>query len=169
MTIWRAIRTGKAHDCHLGRFTRHLRPNVLQETIFCRKLILRQKEKRMKTLRLLILSTIFCLMAFVLGCGQSPQQTQAADTVKTTSQLDTILKRGTIKVGFDTFKPWAMKDKTAISSALKSKSPASWPRTSASKWNSFRPNGPASFRPCSPANSTSSSAAWASHHSAISR
>jgi len=65
----------------------------------------------MKTLRLLILSTIFCLMAFVLGCGQSPQRTQAADTVKTTSQLDTILKRGTIKVGFDTFKPWAMKDK----------------------------------------------------------
>ncbi|WP_319466691.1 transporter substrate-binding domain-containing protein [uncultured Pseudodesulfovibrio sp.] len=65
----------------------------------------------MKTQRLLILSTIFCLMAFILGCGQSPQQTQAADTVKTTSQLDTILKRGTIKVGFDTFKPWAMKDK----------------------------------------------------------
>lgn len=28
------------------------------------------------------------------------------------SSLETILKRGTIKVGFDTFKPWAMKDKT---------------------------------------------------------
>ncbi|MDC0336575.1 transporter substrate-binding domain-containing protein, partial [Pseudodesulfovibrio sp.] len=72
----------------------------------------------MKTLRMTALLTLFCLTAFILGCGQAPQQAEStpATTAQTepatqTSQLETILKRGTIKVGFDTFKPWAMKDK----------------------------------------------------------
>ena len=65
----------------------------------------------MKTLRLAALLTIFCLFAFTLGCSQAPQQTDSKNTAAKTSQLDIILKRGTIKVGFDTFKPWAMKDK----------------------------------------------------------
>lgn len=65
----------------------------------------------MKTLRLITLFTIFCLFAFVLGCSQAPQQTDSKTPEAQTSQLDTILKRGTIKVGFDTFKPWAMKAK----------------------------------------------------------
>ena len=65
----------------------------------------------MKILRLTALLTIFCLLAFALGCGQAPQQTDSDSAAGKTSQLDIILKRGTIKVGFDTFKPWAMKDK----------------------------------------------------------
>lgn len=58
----------------------------------------------MKILRTATLFTLFCLMAFIATLSQSAA---AAD-----SQLDTILKRGVIKVGFDTFKPWAMKDKS---------------------------------------------------------
>lgn len=57
----------------------------------------------MKIFRSATLITLFCLTAFIIGLSQP---VAAAD-----SQLDTILKRGTIKVGFDTFKPWAMKDK----------------------------------------------------------
>lgn len=66
----------------------------------------------MKTLRLFTLLTIFCLTA-LLGCGQAPQQEAPKQTAPSVqkSQLETILQRGTIKVGFDTFKPWAMKDK----------------------------------------------------------
>lgn len=64
----------------------------------------------MKTVRIAALLTIFCLTA-LLGCGQAPQQAESKEAAPQTSQLETILKRGTIKVGFDTFKPWAMKDK----------------------------------------------------------
>ncbi len=65
----------------------------------------------MKSLRLICLITIFSLTAFILGCGQAPQQSKQDAAAIPTSQLEEILKRGTIKVGFDTFKPWAMKDK----------------------------------------------------------
>lgn len=58
----------------------------------------------MKEFRFSALLILFCLSVFILGAGQ-------AATAAQSSQLDTILKRGTIKVGFDTFKPWAMKDK----------------------------------------------------------
>jgi polar amino acid transport system substrate-binding protein len=70
-------------------------------------------ENRMKILRFTTLLTIFCLLAFALGCGQAPQKEDSKSSTSPAkiSQLDTILKRGTIKVGFDTFKPWAMKDK----------------------------------------------------------
>ena len=74
----------------------------------------------MKHLRTFIITTLFCLALLATGCGPAPQQkteqkgdAPAAAPAETadTSQLETILKRGTIKVGFDTFKPWAMKDK----------------------------------------------------------
>jgi len=65
----------------------------------------------MKALRLIALLTIFSLLAFALGCGQAPQRAESKPAETKVSQLDTILQRGTIKVGFDTFKPWAMKDK----------------------------------------------------------
>ena len=72
----------------------------------------------MKLLRPFIATTIFCLALLATGCGPTPQQksegesaTAATAETADTSQLETILKRGTIKVGFDTFKPWAMKDK----------------------------------------------------------
>lgn len=66
----------------------------------------------MKIVRLTVLLTLLCIVALA-GCGQAPQATEKKSEAATTqtSQLETILQRGTIKVGFDTFKPWAMKDK----------------------------------------------------------
>lgn len=69
----------------------------------------------MKTIRLTAILTLFCLTLFIVGCNQGPQQPASKNAQEASgpaeSQLDTILKRGTIKVGFDTFKPWAMKNK----------------------------------------------------------
>ncbi|WP_338666729.1 transporter substrate-binding domain-containing protein [Pseudodesulfovibrio methanolicus] len=73
----------------------------------------------MKRLRILAITTLFILLASAFGCSQEPIQQKTdknapaatAATPESGSQLDVILKRGTIRVGFDTFKPWAMKDK----------------------------------------------------------
>jgi len=67
----------------------------------------------MKTHRFTTILSIVLLFAFMFGCSQQPSQ-QKTDTSAQSqvSQLDTILKRGVLKVGFDTFKPWAMKDKS---------------------------------------------------------
>jgi polar amino acid transport system substrate-binding protein len=67
----------------------------------------------MNFLRTIATATLFCLLALSMaGCGQAPQQQAKAETPKAeVSQLETILQRGVIKIGFDTFKPWAMKDK----------------------------------------------------------
>ncbi|MDD3310887.1 transporter substrate-binding domain-containing protein [Pseudodesulfovibrio sp.] len=68
----------------------------------------------MKTLRIIAALAILTLALVPAGCGPTPKKDEtktAATGAGATSQLETILKRGTIKVGFDTFKPWAMKDK----------------------------------------------------------
>jgi polar amino acid transport system substrate-binding protein len=67
----------------------------------------------MSILRTFVLATLFLLAATALGCSQQPAGQTAAKSAASApvSQLDTILQRGVIKVGFDTFKPWAMKDK----------------------------------------------------------
>jgi len=65
----------------------------------------------MKSLRLTALLTICSLLIFAPGCSQAPNQADSKPAAAQTSQLEIILQRGTIKVGFDTFKPWAMKDK----------------------------------------------------------
>ena len=70
----------------------------------------------MRIFRYTLLLTLICLTILLVGCGQAPEKTEAKATATVqntpqTSQLETILQRGTIKVGFDTFKPWAMKDK----------------------------------------------------------
>ncbi|AMK11907.1 transporter substrate-binding domain-containing protein [Pseudodesulfovibrio indicus] len=67
----------------------------------------------MSILRTFVLATLFLLAAAALGCSQQPASQTAAKSAASApvSQLDTILQRGVIKVGFDTFKPWAMKDK----------------------------------------------------------
>ncbi|BDQ32552.1 transporter substrate-binding domain-containing protein [Pseudodesulfovibrio portus] len=67
----------------------------------------------MKPIRIFVAVTLFCLLVLPMtGCSQAPQETQKAEAADTkVSQLETILQRGVIKVGFDTFKPWAMKDK----------------------------------------------------------
>ena len=61
----------------------------------------------MKLLNFKPLFAFFIMAAMIMTVGAS--NAQAGDHE---SQLEVILKRGTIKVGFDTFKPWAMKDKT---------------------------------------------------------
>ncbi len=58
----------------------------------------------MKINRLVAIILFFSLSIFLLGINRTATAAQG-------DQLETILKRGTIKVGFDTFKPWAMKDK----------------------------------------------------------
>lgn len=67
----------------------------------------------MKSNRLTFLLVLFSLAFLLIGCGPAPQNndTNTPAAQEKVSQLETILKRGTIKVGFDTFKPWAMKDK----------------------------------------------------------
>lgn len=55
---------------------------------------------------------LLTLVLLASGCGQPPQEQSAIPkTPDQTGQLESILKRGAIRVGFDTFKPWAMKDK----------------------------------------------------------
>nr|WP_321257139.1 transporter substrate-binding domain-containing protein [uncultured Pseudodesulfovibrio sp.] len=67
----------------------------------------------MKTHRFTTILSIVLLFAFMFGCSQQPSQQKTDTSVQSqVSQLDTILKRGVLKVGFDTFKPWAMKDKS---------------------------------------------------------
>jgi len=67
----------------------------------------------MKYVRSTLLLTLFSLAFLLVGCSQSPQQNNSkVDSQAQVSQLETILQRGTVKVGFDTFKPWAMKDKS---------------------------------------------------------
>lgn len=67
----------------------------------------------MKTTRFTTILSIVLLFAFMFGCSQQPSQPKADTSPQPqVSQLDTILKRGVLKVGFDTFKPWAMKDKS---------------------------------------------------------
>ena len=61
----------------------------------------------MKILKRTTLIAFFLLTAMTMALAVPDAKASDHD-----SQLDTILKRGTIKVGFDTFKPWAMKDKS---------------------------------------------------------
>jgi len=65
----------------------------------------------MKIFRQAAAAALLCLALLALGCGQPPQSSTPAQPDAGTSQLEEILKRGTIRVGFDTFKPWAMKDR----------------------------------------------------------
>lgn len=69
----------------------------------------------------IVLFSVVVLAAFFLvagctgekGTGQTAEgETQAAPAEEEESLLDTIVKRGTIRVGMSTFVPWAMKDKT---------------------------------------------------------
>ncbi|TVQ99721.1 MAG: amino acid ABC transporter substrate-binding protein [Desulfovibrionales bacterium] len=56
---------------------------------------------------LLILTTIFILLATSLAQAQNIRQ-----QITRESTLTTIMERGSLRVGFDTFVPWAMQDKT---------------------------------------------------------
>ncbi|WP_285905014.1 transporter substrate-binding domain-containing protein [Pseudodesulfovibrio pelocollis] len=66
----------------------------------------------MKIFRHAAMAALLCLALLAQGCGQpSREASTSALPEARTSQLEEILKRGTIRVGFDTFKPWAMKDR----------------------------------------------------------
>ena len=56
--------------------------------------------------------TALCALALVMGlAGQSPAGNLQQKLVDE-STIEQALKRGTLKIGFSTFLPWAMKDKT---------------------------------------------------------
>jgi polar amino acid transport system substrate-binding protein len=58
-----------------------------------------------------VVSTILAVILAVAICAPAP----AADVSRQLSQesvIETILERGVMRVGMDTFEPWAMKDKT---------------------------------------------------------
>ncbi len=56
--------------------------------------------------------TALCALALIVGlAGQSPAGTMQQKLVDE-STIEQALKRGTLKIGFSTFLPWAMKDKT---------------------------------------------------------
>ncbi|MFH1914064.1 MAG: transporter substrate-binding domain-containing protein [Pseudomonadota bacterium] len=66
----------------------------------------------MKIIRHAAMAALLCLSLLAQGCSQPPRESSPpAPPEARTSQLEEILKRGTIRVGFDTFKPWAMKDR----------------------------------------------------------
>ncbi len=51
---------------------------------------------------------LFSILVLVVACGSE----QAPDKATKASTVETVLKRGVLKVGMSTFVPWAMKDKT---------------------------------------------------------
>ncbi len=56
--------------------------------------------------------TALCALALIMGlAGQAPAGTLQQKLVDE-STIEQALKRGTLKIGFSTFLPWAMKDKT---------------------------------------------------------
>ncbi len=60
-----------------------------------------------------VMIAVLLLMSFlIVSCGsQSDEPSAAAEEKTSLSQLDEIIKRGTLKVGLSTFVPWAMLDK----------------------------------------------------------
>ncbi len=57
-------------------------------------------------------SIVFAFLAIFIFSGCSPDTAGDKDLSQgNESQLDTIVKRGTLKIGMSTFVPWAMKDK----------------------------------------------------------
>lgn len=53
---------------------------------------------------------VFSLMVLTVGCSPEKQD-KGKKAVAAESLLETIVKRGTLKVGMSTFVPWAMKDR----------------------------------------------------------
>ena len=60
--------------------------------------------------RILVVTLILAVMLGILSCGRQNVPEKAAEEVEK-SLLDTISRRGVLKVGLSTFVPWAMNDK----------------------------------------------------------
>jgi len=65
-----------------------------------------------KTLRYLTIVALTMFLMVTMGCDQVKDADDGGKAAASESLLDTIVKRGTLKVGMSTFVPWAMKDKT---------------------------------------------------------
>jgi len=70
----------------------------------------RIKEEKMKTLRGLLQALITTTLVFSLVISASAGKLQKQLIAEST--IETIIKRGVLRVGMSTFVPWAMKDKT---------------------------------------------------------
>lgn len=58
------------------------------------------------------LPTLFALLYLLLFCGSSSLAGSLQQQLQNESTIEQVMKRGVLRVGMDTFVPWAMKDKT---------------------------------------------------------
>ena len=61
--------------------------------------------------RNVVLALLLVFTIITVSCGGGNEQNTPKEAAVNTSQLDEIIKRGTLKVGLSTFVPWAMLDK----------------------------------------------------------
>ena len=62
--------------------------------------------------RFFYLNTIFAVLFLLLFCSSYSLAGKLQQQLQSESTIEQILKRGVLRVGMDTFVPWAMKDKT---------------------------------------------------------
>jgi polar amino acid transport system substrate-binding protein len=65
----------------------------------------------MKT-RVLRATVLLAAAAFLLGAATAASAGELQQKLSSESTIEAVLKRGSLRVGMDTFVPWAMKDKT---------------------------------------------------------
>lgn len=63
------------------------------------------------TFKFSVIMLVLALSVTLISCGGNSDSADGQDQSKNISQLDEIIKRGTLKVGLSTFVPWAMLDK----------------------------------------------------------
>ncbi len=72
-----------------------------------------QKVEEEKTMhKIFHLNTLFAVLFLLLFCSNNTLAGKLQQQLQSESTIEQILKRGVLRVGMDTFVPWAMKDKT---------------------------------------------------------
>ncbi len=97
---------------------------------------------------------LLCMSSFSYGAT-------ILQEISSASTIETIKKRGVLKVGMDIFQPWAMKDKNGKLIGFEIDVATRLAEDMGVKVEFIPQHGPVLFRPFSPANSMSLSAAWA--------
>ncbi|MFC1890841.1 amino acid ABC transporter substrate-binding protein, partial [Thermodesulfobacteriota bacterium] len=73
-------------------------------------------NKFLNKFRTVLVFAIALSFGMLIACGNSTQEPSSENINEQEpadeSMIEQVLKRGVLKVGMSTFKPWAMKDKT---------------------------------------------------------